>query len=71
MKRTVKDIGLYISVEKQNQQRNLFYTQKYVKDGIFASIGIDKRVVNVISGAINDAFNVSIHLYRNQRVKRS
>jgi hypothetical protein len=44
MKRTEKDIGLYISVERQKQQRSLFYTQKYVKDGIFASIGIDKRI---------------------------
>lgn len=64
MKRTDKDIGLYISIEKQKQQRSLYYTQKYVKDGIFASIGIDKGVENVIENAINEAFQVLLRALR-------
>lgn len=48
MKRTVKDIGLYVSIEKQRKEKSLYYTQKFVNDGIFGSLHIDKRIGNVL-----------------------
>ena len=36
------------SKEKQRKEKSLYYTQKFVNDGIFGSLHIDKRVENVL-----------------------
>jgi len=44
MGRTVKALGLYVSIEKQKFQKSIYYSQKFANDGIFGSLTIDKNI---------------------------
>lgn len=66
MKRATKDIGLFISIEKQKQQRSLYYTQKYTNDGIYGSLHSDNRIGYILETAMNKAFRVDPYLFSNQ-----
>lgn len=61
--RTVKEIGLYVSIEKQRHQRSLYYTQKFARDGIFGSLTIDKNIGALFSQGVENAIANSVLIF--------